>query len=256
MMVCFLRSRPSIRAGRGGSGRWNLRDRTPAAIADAQRRHARGHRADSPLNSIFFIVSGRHCERRPAHVASCCLAISRSTSLTIALRSGAHRDSFQLDATGQPLRDFRRAARLLFGGWPGVGNPLHDWSAPGARRVQMVDRALRDAARAVRPAAHRSFPRAGIYWAIPSGATTGRDESGGLRRAKNFLRALQSGLSGRLPVIAEDLGVITPAVERLRDAFHLPGMRILQYRIRWHTRQPVPAAQSQPQLRRVHRHAR
>src|SRR5207344_2867572 len=32
-----------------------------------------------------------------------------------------------------------------------------------------------------------------------------------------------------LPVVAEDLGVITPGVERLRDAFHLPGVRILQF---------------------------
>jgi 4-alpha-glucanotransferase len=34
---------------------------------------------------------------------------------------------------------------------------------------------------------------------------------------------------GRLPLIAEDLGVITPEVERLRDGFSLPGMKILQF---------------------------
>jgi 4-alpha-glucanotransferase len=34
---------------------------------------------------------------------------------------------------------------------------------------------------------------------------------------------------GSLPLIAEDLGLITPAVEALRDQFHLPGMRVLQF---------------------------
>jgi 4-alpha-glucanotransferase len=44
----------------------------------------------------------------------------------------------------------------------------------------------------------------------------------------DFLETLRAGL-GRLPIIAEDLGVITPAVEALRDDFNLPGMRILQF---------------------------
>jgi 4-alpha-glucanotransferase len=43
-----------------------------------------------------------------------------------------------------------------------------------------------------------------------------------------FFRALQQRYVD-LPLIAEDLGLITPAVEALRDEFHLPGMRILQF---------------------------
>jgi 4-alpha-glucanotransferase len=44
----------------------------------------------------------------------------------------------------------------------------------------------------------------------------------------DFIRTLQKEL-GYLPFIAEDLGVITPQVEQLRDAFALPGMRVLQF---------------------------
>src|SRR5262249_18571600 len=43
-----------------------------------------------------------------------------------------------------------------------------------------------------------------------------------------FLESLRAGLEG-LPLIAEDLGKITPEVEALRDQFQLPGMRVLQF---------------------------
>jgi 4-alpha-glucanotransferase len=43
-----------------------------------------------------------------------------------------------------------------------------------------------------------------------------------------FFRAAAKSL-GALPFIAEDLGMITPEVYALRDQFHLPGMRVLQF---------------------------
>src|SRR6185436_13524331 len=45
---------------------------------------------------------------------------------------------------------------------------------------------------------------------------------------KEFLTSLRQVLGG-LPIIAEDLGIITPEVEGLREGFKLPGMRILQF---------------------------
>jgi 4-alpha-glucanotransferase len=66
------------------------------------------------------------------------------------------------------------------------------------------------------------------YWEIPAHAPTA--ESGRWRTApgKELLAALRSAL-GELPVIAEDLGVITDNVLELRHAFELPGMRVLQF---------------------------
>ncbi|MFN3938987.1 MAG: 4-alpha-glucanotransferase, partial [Chitinophagales bacterium] len=45
---------------------------------------------------------------------------------------------------------------------------------------------------------------------------------------QDLFRTIQHHL-GDVPIIAEDLGVITPDVEALRDGFHLPGMKILQF---------------------------
>jgi 4-alpha-glucanotransferase len=104
------------------------------------------------------------------------------------------------------------------------GNPLYDWPAHRttgyrwwaerfARTFELVDVARIDH--------FRGFVS---YWAIPADHKTAR--RGRWRRGPGieFFRAL-----GDLPLIAEDLGVITPAVRRLRDALGLPGTVVLQW---------------------------
>jgi 4-alpha-glucanotransferase len=66
------------------------------------------------------------------------------------------------------------------------------------------------------------------YWEIPAAEPTavrGRWVKG---PGQSFFDAVGAAL-GELPIIAEDLGVITPAVERLRDDNALPGMKVLQF---------------------------
>jgi 4-alpha-glucanotransferase len=66
------------------------------------------------------------------------------------------------------------------------------------------------------------------YWEVPAGETTaihGRWVKG---PGEDFLLALQNAFGG-LPIVAENLGVITPPVEKLRHQFGLPGMSLLQF---------------------------
>jgi 4-alpha-glucanotransferase len=65
-------------------------------------------------------------------------------------------------------------------------------------------------------------------WHVPAGAATAREGEWVQGPAAVFFRAVQAGLRA-LPFIAEDLGLITPDVSALRDEFHLPGMRVLQF---------------------------
>ena len=74
------------------------------------------------------------------------------------------------------------------------------------------------------------------YWSVPGAAATAEHgqwrPSPGQALLSSLLRLCrrQDRLrQGRLPLIAEDLGVITPAVEALRDRFDLAGMKILQF---------------------------
>ena len=74
------------------------------------------------------------------------------------------------------------------------------------------------------------------FWSVPGSERTAehgcwRPSPGGalLARLLRLCRRRGRLLDGRLPLIAEDLGVITPGVEALRDRFALPGMKILQF---------------------------
>jgi 4-alpha-glucanotransferase len=65
-------------------------------------------------------------------------------------------------------------------------------------------------------------------WEIPGGDTTAERGRWVEAPGRELFTAIRDAL-GQLPIIAEDLGVITPDVESLRDDFGLPGMRILQF---------------------------
>ena len=108
------------------------------------------------------------------------------------------------------------------------GNPLYDWPALRRRRyrwwVQRLQRTLElfDVARIDH---FRGFVS---YWAVPERARTA--VGGHWKRGPG--RALFDAVAGELgglPFVAEDLGVITPAVEALRDELGLPGMLVLQF---------------------------
>jgi 4-alpha-glucanotransferase len=66
------------------------------------------------------------------------------------------------------------------------------------------------------------------YWKVPGNEKTAINGRWVRGPGKAFFKAVHSAL-GNLPIIAEDLGVITPDVEKLRDDFGLPGMKVLQF---------------------------
>ncbi|MDD2422471.1 MAG: 4-alpha-glucanotransferase [Heliobacteriaceae bacterium] len=138
------------------------------------------------------------------------------------------RELFHLDREGIPVEiggvppDYFSPEGQLWGNptynWPGQKKSGYRW---WVRRFQqllgMVD--------LIRVDHFRGFM---AYWAVPYGAKTavqGRWKKGsGARLFTAVTKAL-----GPLPVIAEDLGVITPGVVRLKERFGFPGMKILQF---------------------------
>jgi 4-alpha-glucanotransferase len=66
------------------------------------------------------------------------------------------------------------------------------------------------------------------YWAVPAGARTARGGQWRRGPGKALFNAISAEL-GPVPLVAEDLGVITPAVERLRREVGLPGMLVIQF---------------------------
>ena len=140
----------------------------------------------------------------------------------------AHPELFDLDYQGRPNvvsgvpPDYFTANGQLW------GNPIYRWDVLAASGYQWwIERfraslALFDT---VRLDHFRGFES---YWEVPASETTaihGRWVKG---PGEPFLAALQSAF-GELPIVAENLGVITPPVEKLRQQFGLPGMSLLQF---------------------------
>ena len=117
------------------------------------------------------------------------------------------------------------------------GNPMYDWDALRAEGYRWcIDRvrALLAHVDAIRLDHFRGFAAA---WHIPAEAPTAQFGRWVPGPGADFFRQLQAGL-GALPFIAEDLGIITPDVSALREAFHLPGTRVLQFAFDGHSDNP------------------
>jgi 4-alpha-glucanotransferase len=108
------------------------------------------------------------------------------------------------------------------------GNPIYDWGALRARRYRWWVQRLQRTFQLFDLARIDHFRAFAAYWAVPAGA---RDASGGHWARGPGRAPFDAALAslGRLPVIAEDLGVITQAVTRLRESLGLPGMVVLQF---------------------------
>ena len=108
------------------------------------------------------------------------------------------------------------------------GNPLYAWRVHADQGYRWwVDR-MRSALRHADIVRIDHFRAFAAYWAVPAQALTaidGRWREGPGRAPFDAIRAAL----GVLPIIAEDLGTITPDVIALRDALALPGMAVLQF---------------------------
>ena len=117
------------------------------------------------------------------------------------------------------------------------GNPVYNWEVLGRTGFRWcIDRlrALLAHVDAIRLDHFRAFAAA---WHIPAGAATAQSGEWVPGPGAEFFRAVQKEL-GSLPFIAEDLGLITTDVHALRDQFHIPGTKVLQFAFDGHPDNP------------------
>ncbi|HLF26178.1 MAG TPA: 4-alpha-glucanotransferase [Anaerolineae bacterium] len=140
----------------------------------------------------------------------------------------AHPDLFFLDEDGRatvvagvPPDLFSATGQL----W---GNPLYRWDVMHARDYAWWIERFRAMLTQVDLLRIDHFIGFTRYWAVPAGEPTavkGRWQPG---PGAALFHAVERAL-GQLPIIAEDLGAITPQVIALRDQFEFPGMKVLQF---------------------------
>jgi len=108
------------------------------------------------------------------------------------------------------------------------GNPTYDWDALRQTGYRWCIERLRTVLTQVDVIRLDHFRAFSAAWHIPTGAPTAQAGEWVLGPGAEFFRVIEGALGG-LPFIAEDLGLITPDVRALRNKFHLPGTRVLQF---------------------------
>jgi len=117
------------------------------------------------------------------------------------------------------------------------GNPLYDWRVHRATGYHWWIERFRRAFELVDVTRVDHFRGYVSYWAIPERHKTARHGRWRRGPGAELFRAVERALGG-LPVIAEDLGVITPAVHRLRAELGLPGTVVMLWAFRDSRRSP------------------
>ena len=140
-----------------------------------------------------------------------------------------NKKQFKLDSKGYPTEvagvppDYFSATGQLW------GNPLYDWKYHEATGfewwIRRVKRQL-DLIDYLRIDHFRGFE---AYWAVPYGEETAINGEWVKAPGEKLFKAIKKALGDDLPIFAEDLGVITPEVEYLRDSMGFPGMKVLQF---------------------------
>ncbi|MFC1600751.1 4-alpha-glucanotransferase [Candidatus Sumerlaeota bacterium] len=204
-----------------------LRGRDAAALEAARQRLS--HSIERHAFCQFLFFRQWHALKKYANASG--VSIIGDVPIFVAHDSAdawANQELFHLDARGRPTvvagvpPDFFSATGQRW------GNPLFRWRVMARDGYAWWIERLRTVLGLVDLVRVDHFRGFEAYWQVPAkepDAVKGRWVKG---PGQKFFRATQKAL-GTLPIIAEDLGVITPEVEKLRDQFNFPGMKILQF---------------------------
>lgn len=141
----------------------------------------------------------------------------------------ANKHLFQLDSKGYPLAvagvppDYFSSTGQLW------GNPLYDWEAHRQENFHWWITRIKSQLENIDILRIDHFRGFESYWSVPYGEETAIHGEWIKAPGIELFTAMQNILGENLPIIAEDLGVITAEVEALRDHFHFPGMKVLQF---------------------------
>ncbi len=140
----------------------------------------------------------------------------------------ANPELFFLDAAGQPTvvagvpPDYFSPTGQLW------GNPLYKWDVHREQNYRWWIQRMQATLRLVDIVRLDHFRGFAGYWEVPFGMPTAEIGRWVKGAGAELFQVIRNAL-GDLPIIAEDLGVITPDVVELRDQFNLPGMKVFQF---------------------------
>lgn len=234
----------ALRAAQDGRPwqRWpvELRDREPGALAAARAEHSQAIALHVARQFAFDVQWGRLRE----HAASRGIRLFGDLPIYVApdsVETWVHRAQFRLDADGWPAAVAGVPPDYFSADGQRWGNPLYDWEAMRRDGFALWRRRVSTALARFDLLRLDHFRGLESHWAVPASAATAREGHWLPTPGAALLDALARDLEavgGQLPLIAEDLGVITPEVDALRHMYALPGMHVLQFGFDGHPHNP------------------
>jgi 4-alpha-glucanotransferase len=204
-----------------------LRDRHPEALASAREEYTEVIAQHKFEQFLFFQQWTKLKQYANEHN----ILIFGDIPLFVGYDSAdvwAQRKAFLLDKQGKrevvagvPPDYFSATGQL----W---GNPHYDWEAMRRNGFQWWKERIRTQFTQFDLLRIDHFRGLEAYWEIPAQAETAAYGRWQTAPGDDLLKALKEEF-GRLPLVAEDLGIITPEVEAMRDAHGLPGMKVLHF---------------------------
>jgi 4-alpha-glucanotransferase len=140
----------------------------------------------------------------------------------------ANPDLFYLDESGQPTSVAGVPPDYFSETGQRWGNPLYRWDLMAEQGYQWWIKRVQQSFSLVDILRIDHFRGFQAYWEIPASEPTAVNGEWVKGPGAELFRALEDAL-GELPIVAEDLGVITPEVLALRQEFSFPGMKVLQF---------------------------
>jgi 4-alpha-glucanotransferase len=204
-----------------------LRRRDPQALGQAEADHGRAVAIERVLQFAF----ARQWDLLQKAAARSAIRILGDVAIFVNMDSAdvwIHPAIFELDDDLKPIRIAGVPPDYFSPTGQRWGNPLYRWDALAARGFDWwIDRIRRAVALydIVRLDHFRGFE---AYWAIPGDEKTAVKGKWIKAPGLALFRALDAALA-TLPLVAEDLGVITPEVDALRLELGMPGMKVLQF---------------------------
>jgi len=181
------------------------------------------------IQFLFFEQWGRMREYANDHG----VRLFGDMPICIALDSAdawAHREILKIDEDGRPEAvagvppDYFSEDGQLW------GNPLYDWDLHARSNYRWWAERLSASASLADMVRIDHFRGFEAYWSVPAESETAKTGTWEPGPGDAIFDAMKDAL-GNLPIVAEDLGVITPAVDALRKRHNIPGMVVLQFDI-------------------------
>jgi 4-alpha-glucanotransferase len=201
--------------------------REPAAMQQAREKY----RERIERTRITQFLFDRQWRELRAYATERNVCLFGDMPIYIALDSAdawAHPEMLLIDRDGKPSQvagvppDYFSEDGQLW------GNPLYDWAYHEQTDFQWWIERTRHAAQQAHLVRIDHFRGFEAFWSVPYGARNARQGKWVPGPGDSLFRALENAL-GKLPIVAEDLGVITPEVDALRESHGIPGMVVLQF---------------------------